>query len=60
MLDLILDLVGATLLIGQAVHFLAFNGNWTVPTWSDRPTFPAAGPDWAGTYEGSEMGARHH
>ncbi|HVM84493.1 MAG TPA: hypothetical protein VMW18_11440 [Candidatus Binatia bacterium] len=60
MLDFILYTLGATLFIGQAVYFLLFAGSWMVPTWSDRTTFPAASPDWAGTYAESETGARQH
>ena len=58
MLDVILYFLGGTLFVGQAVYFLLFTGNWTVPTWSDRSAAPATRPDWAGIYEGSEMGAR--
>ena len=58
MLDVILSMFGAIFFVGQAVYFLLVTGDWTVPAWSDRSTTPAAGPDWAGTYEGSEMGAR--
>jgi hypothetical protein len=57
MLDVTLYLLGAILFVGQAVYFLLFTGDWTVPAWSDRSMTPALGPDWAGTYEGSEMGA---
>ncbi len=58
MLDAILYLLGAILFVGQAVYFLLFTGNWTVPTWSDRSVTPATRPDWAGAYQGSEIGAR--
>ena len=58
MLDVSLYLLGATLFVGQAVYFLFFTGDFAVPAWSDRSTAPAFGPDWAGTYERSEMGAR--
>lgn len=66
MLDLILYLIGATLFVGQAVYFLAFSENWIVPGPSAGATYPAAGPDWAGTYawsetgDWSETGARQH
>jgi hypothetical protein len=60
MLDVILYLLGGTLFVGQAGYFMLFTGSWTVPTWSDRAVFPAASPDWAGVYQGSQMEARPH
>jgi len=58
MLDLILDLLGATLFVGQAVYFLVFSENWTVPDRSAQSMIPAAGIDADGA-DGFEMGARH-
>jgi hypothetical protein len=43
MLDVILDLLGAALFMGQAVAFLLFTGDWAVPAAPDRPMRPEAG-----------------
>ena len=55
MLDVILDLLGGALFVGQAAYFLFFTGNWSVPTWSDRSMISSTGPNRAVTAEGSEM-----
>jgi hypothetical protein len=54
MLDVILDLLGATLFVGQAVYFLV-RGDSSIP-WGS--TARSAGTDVDGLSDGFEMGAR--
>jgi hypothetical protein len=36
-LDVMLDLIGGALFIGQAIHFLLFTATWAVPGPSENP-----------------------
>jgi hypothetical protein len=37
LLDVMLDLIGGALFIGQAIHFLLFTATWAVPGPSENP-----------------------
>jgi hypothetical protein len=43
MLDVILDLLGATLFVGQAVAFLLSTGDWAIPAVSHQSMGPGTG-----------------